>query len=164
MSHSLVLDLSDANKLLVGHQDHYIRPANSKDLPQISAIEQLTSAYPCSNKQLQNCIHQTYVLCQESAIQGFIVIAIVENQAELHNIAINPEAQGKGFGSLFLQGLIQALPTRIEQFYLEVRVGNYRAIRLYHRLGFVKIAERKDYYRHGLGREDALVMARPCKQ
>ena len=34
------------------------------------------------------------------------------------------------------------------------------AIRLYHRLGFIKIAERKDYYRHGLGREDAVVMVR----
>lgn len=160
MSHLLALDLPDANKLLIGSQGHHIRPANSQDLPQINTIEQLTSAYPCSNKQLQNCIHQTYVLCQDNAIQGFTVIAIVENQAELHNIAINPEAQGKGFGSLFLQGLIQALPTKIEQFYLEVRVSNYRAIRLYHRLGFTKIAERKDYYRHGLGREDAIVMAR----
>ncbi|CAI8354486.1 MAG: Ribosomal-protein-alanine acetyltransferase [Cellvibrionales bacterium UBA7375] len=160
MSHSFALDFSDANKLLVDLQDHYIRPANSKDLPQISAIEQLTSAYPCSNKQLQNCIHQTYVLCQDDAIQGFTVIVTVKNQAELHTIAIKPEAQGKGLGSLFLQALIQALPTIIEQFYLEVRVSNYRAIRLYHRLGFIKIAERKDYYRHGLGREDAVVMAR----
>ena len=160
MSHSFALDFSDANKLLVDLQDHYIRPANSKDLPQISAIEQLTSAYPCSNKQLQKCIHQTYVLCQDDAIQGFKVIVTVKNQAELHTIAIKPEAQGKGLGSLFLQALIQALPTIIEQFYLEVRVSNYRAIRLYHRLGFIKIAERKDYYRHGLGREDAVVMAR----
>ena len=95
-------------------------------------------------------------------IIGFAVILIVENQAELHNIAIVSKQQGKGLGSLFLNALVIGLPDTVEQFYLEVRVSNYRAIRLYQRMGFIKIAERRDYYRNGLTREDAIVMARTC--
>jgi len=160
MTLSLALNLVAANQVLANSQGHNIRRANSQDLLQISAIENLTSAYPCSNKQLQDCIDKTFVLIEDNAIIGFAVIVTVENQAELHNIAIVPQGQGKGFGSLFLKALVAALPATVDQFYLEVRVSNYRAIRLYQRMGFIKIAERKDYYRNGLGREDAVVMAR----
>ena len=88
------------------------------------------------------------------------MIVTVENQAELHNIAIASEQQDRGLGRLFLNALVVGLPDAVEQFYLEVRVSNYRAIRLYQRMGFIKIAERRDYYRNGLAREDAIVMAR----
>ena len=163
MSHSLALDISVANQVLGFAQLRSIRQATVEDLPQISTIENLTSAYPCSNKQLHDCLGQTFVLIEDNRLMGFAIIAVIEHQAELHSIAINTQAQGKGLGSLFLNALVAALPATIEQFYLEVRVSNYRAIRLYHQAGFSKIAERKDYYRNGLGREDAIIMAKSIK-
>jgi ribosomal-protein-alanine N-acetyltransferase len=161
MNTSLVMDLKTANQLLAQSQ-LFVRQATQDDLPHILTLEQLTSAYPCSQTQLTNCIEQTYVLIYKNNLIGFSVIALVEDQAELHSIAINPENQGQGQGSLFLQAVIHALPEKVEQFFLEVRVSNYRAIRLYHRMGFKKIAERNNYYPNGLGREDAVVMAREC--
>lgn len=155
------MGLKIANQLLAQSQ-LFVRQATQDDLPQILTLEQLTAAYPCSQAQLANCIEQTYVLIHKNKLIGFCVIALVEDQAELHNLAINPETQGQGQGSLFLQALIHALPAKVEKFFLEVRVSNYRAIRLYHRMGFNKIAERNDYYPYGLGREDAVVMAREC--
>lgn len=162
MNLSLALDITAANQVLGISQDYKIRLADAQDLEKISAIEHLTSAYPCSNKQLQDCIDKTLVFVGGNDILGFAVIVTVENQAELHNIAIVPQQQGNGLGSLFLKALVAALPMLVEQCYLEVRVSNFRAIRLYQRMGFSKIAERKDYYRNGLGREDAVIMAKAC--
>jgi ribosomal-protein-alanine N-acetyltransferase len=164
MSLSMAINIAAANQVLVEAKENNIRRATLNDLVSISAIENSTSAYPCSNQQLQDCIDNTYVLLGSSKTLGFAVIVTVENQAELHNIAIDPEQQGKGLGSQFLKALVAGLPTTVKQFYLEVRVSNFRAIRLYQQLGFVKIAERKDYYRNGLGREDAVIMAKQCNE
>jgi ribosomal-protein-alanine N-acetyltransferase len=163
MSLLTALDIVVANQVLESSQAHNIRQATIEDLAQISAIENNTSAYPCSNQQLHDCIKSTYLLLGDNRLLGFAVIVTVEKQAELHNIAIEPQEQRKGLGSLFLTALVAGLPATVEQFYLEVRVSNYRAIRLYHQLGFNKIAERKDYYRNGTGREDAIIMAKQCK-
>lgn len=163
MSLLTALDIVVANQVLESSQAHNIRQATIEDLAQISAIENNTSAYPCSNQQLHDCIKSTYLLLGDNRLLGFAVIVTVEKQAELHNIAIEPQEQSKGLGSLFLTALVAGLPATVEQFYLEVRVSNYRAIRLYHQLGFNKIAERKDYYRNGTGREDAIIMAKQCK-
>ncbi|MDA7826392.1 ribosomal protein S18-alanine N-acetyltransferase [Porticoccaceae bacterium] len=164
MSLAMAVNIAAANQVLVGSKEHNIRRATLDDLTSISAIENSTSAYPCSNQQLYDCIENTYVLLDSSKALGFAVIVTVENQAELHNIAIDPEQQSKGLGSQFLTALVAGLPSTVEQFYLEVRVSNFRAIRLYQQLGFNKIAERKDYYRNGLGREDAIIMAKQCNQ
>ena len=159
----MALDIAVANQVFMPSQEYSIRQATVEDLAQISAIENNTSAYPFSNQQLHDCIDSTYLLLGDNRLLGFAVIVTVEKQAELHNIAIDPQKQGKGLGSLFLTALVAGLPATVEQFYLEVRVSNYRAIRLYHQLGFDKIAERKDYYRNGTGREDAIIMAKQCK-
>lgn len=159
----MALDIAVANQVFMPSQEYSIRQATVEDLAQISAIENNTSAYPCSNQQLHDCIDSTYLLLGDNRLLGFAIIVTVEKQAELHNIAIDPQKQGKGLGSLFLTALVAGLPATVEQFYLEVRVSNYRAIRLYHQLGFDKIAERKDYYRNGTGREDAIIMAKQCK-
>jgi ribosomal-protein-alanine N-acetyltransferase len=162
MSLLRVFDIAAANKELVNFENLSVGHATPQDLVQISAIENQTSDYPCSDKQLQGCIDKTFVLYKDHLVVGFAVIMMVENQAELHNIAIGSKHQGEGVGSLFLNAIVAGLPGTIDQFYLEVRVSNYRAIRLYQRMGFIKIAERRDYYRNGLTREDAIVMARTC--
>ena len=159
----MALDITVANQVFMCSEEYSIRQATIEDLAQISAMENNTSAYPCSNQQLHDCIESSYLLLGDNRLLGFAVIVTVEKQAELHNIAIEPQEQSKGLGSLFLTALVAGLPATVEQFYLEVRVSNYRAIRLYHQLGFNKIAERKDYYRNGLGREDAIIMAKQCK-
>lgn len=163
MSLFSAFDFAAANQGLENTQELSIRCAEPQDLAPIATIEHQTAIYPCSNQQMQDCIDQTIVLLQGSIVIGFAVIVSVENQAELHNIAIAPQQQAVGFGSLFLNALISALPSIVEKIYLEVRVSNFRAIRLYQRMGFSKIAERKDYYRYGLGREDAVIMARVCR-
>ena len=100
MNGSLVMDYSVANQLLA-QSKLTIRHANQDDLAQIITIEQLTSAHPWSHKQFTDCVEQTCVLINDTKLIGFSVIALIEDQAELHSIAINPDSQGRGYGSLF---------------------------------------------------------------
>lgn len=160
MSQFLALPNLATVALLEQHPDIDFRYANESDLPQIKAIEQLTSPYPWSDQLFIESLSKLLVITEKQEIIGFAVVAMVAQQAELHSIAIHPQAQSKGYGKLLLSLIIDSLPDSIESVFLEVRVSNCRAIRLYQRLGFVQIGERKDYYRNGLGTEDAIIMAR----
>ena len=146
--------------LLEQHPDMDFRYAKNSDLTEVKAIEQLTSPYPWSDQLFDESINKLLVITQKQDIIGYAVVALVAQQAELHLIAIHPKAQSQGYGQLILALIIESMPASIESFFLEVRVSNCRAIRLYQRLGFVQIGERKDYYRNGLGTEDAIIMAR----
>ena len=146
--------------LLEQHPDIDFRYAMISDLTKVKAIEQLTSHYPWSDKLFDESINKLLVITQKQEIIGFAVVALVAQQAELHLIAIHPKAQSQGYGQLILSLIVESMPASIESFFLEVRVSNCRAIRLYQRLGFVQIGERKGYYRNGMGTEDAIIMAR----
>jgi [ribosomal protein S18]-alanine N-acetyltransferase len=160
MSQILAIPNPAIAALLEQHPDIDFRYATNSDLTEVKAIEQLTSPYPWSDKLLDESINKLLVITNKQEIIGFAVVALVAQQAELHLIAIHPKAQSQGYGQLILALIIESMPASIESFFLEVRVSNCRAIRLYQRLGFVQFGERKDYYRNGLGTEDAIIMAR----
>jgi ribosomal-protein-alanine N-acetyltransferase len=158
MNTTSILNLATANSI-VNQQDISIQWLQKEHLPEVIAIEQLVSPSPWAKPQFIDSTESTLVLIENHKVIGFAVVKLAADQAELHNIAIHPDRQGQGMGGLFLHALIKAMPTIIQTFYLEVRVTNFRAIRLYLELGFTQIAERKDYYRSGLGREDAMIMS-----
>ena len=160
MSQFLAIPNPAMAALLEQHPDMDFRYAKNSELTEVKAIEQLTSAYPWSDQLFDESINKLLVITQKQDIIGYAVVALVAQQAELHLIAIHPKAQSQGYGQLILALIIESMPASIESFFLEVRVSNCRAIRLYQRLGFVQIGERKDYYRNGLGTEDAIIMAR----
>ena len=78
------------------------------------------------------------------------------------NICIAPAWQGQGLGRRLLEHwLEECRQRRLAMAWLEVRVSNQAALRLYRTSGFAKTGRRKDYYRAGEGREDAIVMQKP---
>ncbi len=136
-----------------------VRPVEKTDLDQITAIENATSKSPWSFQQFEQSLENGLVLLQGDQIIGFAFVASVMDQAELHNIVIDPSCQGQGYGSVLLQSVVDGLDEQVKTLYLEVRVSNITAIRLYQQRGFRQIAERRDYYKTDYGREDALIMA-----
>ena len=81
-------------------------------------------------------------------------------ESHLLNMFIAIEQQGQGLGRLLLTSACQhARDVDAAKMFLEVRVGNGRAITLYESVGFRQIGVRKDYYPGLLGREDAVCMA-----
>ena len=141
-----------------------IRAMVTGDLERVRAIECACSASPWSSKQFELSLNDTkglaIVLLADGEIVGFAVLSTVLDEAELHNIAVDPSRQGSGFGAYILDYLLANLPAEIKTTYLEVRVSNFRAIRLYQQRGFVPVGERRDYYKTELGREDGLLMSR----
>ncbi len=131
------------------------------DLNQVVAIEQRCSQSPWSLKQFQQSLDDSEVLLSAGKIIGFSVVASILNEAEIHNVAVHPDHQGLGLGSVLLDHVITHLPAATTQLYLEVRASNFRAIRLYLQKDFIQVGERRDYYKTEYGREDALLMSRP---
>lgn len=130
------------------------------DLEQVVAIEQLSSQSPWSLKQFEQSLNDSKVLVSADKIIGFVVIASVIDEAEIHNLAVHPDYQGLGFGSLLLDDALAQLPESIRLLHLEVRASNFPAIRLYLQRDFVQMGERRDYYKTEYGREDALLMSK----
>ncbi len=81
----------------------------------------------------------------------------------LISIAVLEEYRGRGIGSALLKHTIDALSTiyKVSSIFLEVRVSNIPAIRLYEKFGFKKAKIIKEYYRDG---EDAYVMVLKIKE
>ena len=80
------------------------------DLNQVVAIEQRCSQSPWSLKQFRQSLDDSEVLVGAGEIIGFSVVASILNDAEIHNVAVHPDHQGQGLGSLLLDYVITHLP------------------------------------------------------
>lgn len=94
---------------------------------------------------------------------GFILIRVVADEAEILTLAVRPQARRQGLGQRLLQqAMVQAMALGALQMFLEVAASNAAAIGLYSRAGFEKTGLRRGYYAKSDGsREDALVLS--CK-
>jgi ribosomal-protein-alanine N-acetyltransferase len=90
-------------------------------------------------------------------VVGFAVASLVAPEAELENIAVDPEVQRRGIGRQLLSQLVKHLRhAGIETLHLEVRISNSAAIGLYKSLGFNETGRRPRYYSDPV--EDAVLM------
>jgi ribosomal-protein-alanine N-acetyltransferase len=98
-----------------------------------------------------------YVMCRVEAGLGYIRRGIVK-LGHIVSIAVHPNYRRLGIGTRLMRESMKRLKEyyNVEEVYLEVRVSNIPAIRLYESLGFKKVKIIKHYYLDG---EDAYVMA-----
>ncbi|WP_257797875.1 ribosomal protein S18-alanine N-acetyltransferase [Psychromonas sp. CD1] len=139
-----------------------IVPMGLADIACVTKIEHIVHISPWSEKIFLSNFGKRYfnhVLVDGPRIIGYYVASSVAGEVTLMNIAITTEEQGKGFGKLLLQSLLDTAKDKDEQeIWLEVRVSNSSAWRLYQQLGFVEVGRRRDYYPLEKGREDAIIM------
>ena len=135
------------------------RSMQTDDLQDLLVIEQLNSFSPWTSSQFTEAQNYIYVLLCESVVIGFVALTQSYDQAELQNFSIHQDYQNLGYGRRLLEFAFQHLSRDVKQIFLEVRVSNFTAIRLYHNLGFEEIGNRRDYYQTEFGREDALIMS-----
>jgi ribosomal-protein-alanine N-acetyltransferase len=105
----------------------------------------------------------TLVACDaRRKVVGFAMLRILGDDVELMTIAVDKRFQGKGVGEALLRACFEDLMmTPARRMVLEVAADNPAAIRLYQKLGFHKLSERKGYYARPDGQPaTALVMAR----
>lgn len=137
------------------------REMTENDVNHVNYIEQQAHYHPWSETLIKEAIHlyRCWVLQQNQKIIGYGILKIVLNEAELLNIAINPQQQGCGLGKCLLAHLMQeAKKLGADECFLEVRETNLSAYRLYENFGFNEIGRRANYYPTKQGFEDALIM------
>lgn len=134
-----------------------IRKAQVSDLDEILRIENENFETPWSFESFLNELSSSYSTCyvyeENFKVTGYIVLYILLNEIEIANISIDKNYQGKRVGFKLLEFVLNKYIGFI--FFLEVRVDNFRAIKLYEKFGFKKIGLRKDYYGKG---KDAILM------
>lgn len=91
-------------------------------------------------------------------VLGFAAFQRLIDEAELRNIAVDPEHQHQGVGkALLLEARKRLLQAGTKRLFLEVRQSNKSALGLYYSAGFALLSERKEYYRDPP--EDAYVLS-----
>jgi ribosomal-protein-alanine N-acetyltransferase len=91
---------------------------------------------------------------------GYVGLARVGSEAEVHTLAVDPAHQRQGIGRALLRAILDH--AHGATVFLEVRTDNDSAIRLYRSEGFDVIGIRRGYYRPSGA--DAFTMRRQAVQ
>lgn len=104
-----------------------------------------------------------YVACDaKRRIAGFAMLRHLGEEVELITIVVDRRWRKKGVGLMLMRALFDAvLMSPARRMLLEVAADNAAALRLYGKLGFAKVGERRGYYPRPDGTPaTAIVMAR----
>ncbi|MGA7105752.1 MAG: ribosomal protein S18-alanine N-acetyltransferase [Candidatus Deferrimicrobiaceae bacterium] len=141
------------------------RDLDPGDLYDVMAIETASFPSPWSYKLFEEEIGRNFsdaiVVVEEPGgrVAGYAICWTVREESHLLNIAVRPDARGRGIGrSLLMECLRRAAQAGARRIYLEVRLSNQQAIRMYRREGFRFVGIREGYYTDT--GEDAIVFSR----
>ncbi len=144
-----------------------LRPMALADVPAVVKLEQALFGEEAWSPEMlaEEVTGQpgiTYYLVAEDdgVVAGYGgLLAPGGNQADVVTLAVAADRWGEGFGAALLDELLAEARRRgCTEVFLEVRVDNDRAQRLYRRYGFEDIGLRRGYYQPS--GTDALVMRR----
>ncbi len=139
-------------------------PLTEARLAEVLAVECAAYEHPWSRGNFTDSLragYQAQVLGAEGVVLGYVVAMKGVDEVHLLNLTVAPAYQGEGWGRIMLDALaLWARGEGAQWLWLEVRVSNTRAQRIYERHGYRRVGERKGYYpAQGGVREDAVVMS-----
>jgi len=140
------------------------QPMTPAQLSTVSFIEQLSHDHPWTYGNFLDSLRTGWhaqCLMAGHELAGYFIAMPGVNEVHLLNITVAPAYRGQGWARVMLDALaLWARSLGMGQLWLEVRLGNVRALRIYERYGFVRTGLRRDYYltKHGV-REDAILMS-----
>ncbi|GAC1627409.1 MAG: ribosomal protein S18-alanine N-acetyltransferase [Candidatus Acidiferrum sp.] len=89
-----------------------------------------------------------WVIESEGRIEGYLVVRMVMDEAEILNLAVEQTERRQGRGTALLQeSLTELEKSGVRQVFLEVRESNAPAIAFYSKHGFEMFGKRSGYYR-----------------
>ena len=143
--------------------EYFFRLMLEDDLDKVIAIEESVYPFPWTRGIFHDCLHigyQCQVLELKGKIIAYSIMSVAVEEAHLLTIVVPEDKQGKGYGKIMLNKMIQlAVSNNAKTMYLEVRTSNTTAVQLYHKRGFNELGIRNNYYPAEDGRENALIFA-----
>lgn len=143
-----------------------IEKMTAETVSAVAEIEKACFSKPWSLKslesELENSCANFFTLEYDKKIVAYGGMHIVIDECYVDNIAVLPEFQGKGFGRMVTEFLVDTANKRECQFIsLEVRPSNTKAVSLYKSLDFKEVGRRKNFYSSPT--EDGLIMTKEFK-
>lgn len=135
-----------------------VRPMRADEITQIIEIERSSFDNPWPWKRIFPTLSLTaniLVATADGRVVGYVVSRIEPPDGHILNLAVAPAFRRKGIATALMRDAKKRLMERVGTVYLEVRVGNEPAKRLYEGLSFRQVLVRRNYYSDG---EDAIVM------
>ena len=145
-----------------------LRPLRADAAAECARIHATGFAYPWSAAEMEQLIGDraavgTAALDPASAkLRGFALSRVAADEAEVLTIAVDPGQRRAGVGRDLLRAHMAAVAAAgAAALFLEVDEGNAAALALYAREKFVKVGERRGYYKMPNGKPaSAWVMRR----
>jgi ribosomal-protein-alanine N-acetyltransferase len=145
------------------------RPMHRADLACVAMIEARIFPFPWTLGNFADSLEAGYDGWVFEAteppldLHGYAIAMWLPDEVHLLNLSVDAPVQGRGLGAAMLDWLIADASGRgARAMMLEVRPSNTPALRLYERMGFLRVGLRRRYYpSYGGTREDAIVMTRP---
>lgn len=152
--------------------DYTIRRCEDRDLTSVVNINMVTLPEHYSDYFFESLLRELpeafivaevdekvvgYIMCKiEFGFSNFRKLGFVK-KGHVVSVAVLDQHRGKGIGkALMLEGINGVVSRKSDEIYLEVRISNIQAIRMYQKLGFQIKSRLRSYYRDG---EDAYLMA-----
>lgn len=157
--------------------EYIIRNCSKEDIPHVISINLQTLPEHYSNFFFEELLEESpetfFVAEKNGKIVGYIMCRIeygfsnirrfsLVRKGHIVSIAVLSEDRGKGLGKALIEEAIKGMKKRgCSEAYLEVRVSNLPAIKLYENLGFKTITRLEYYYKDG---ENAWLMAKSLNE
>lgn len=141
-----------------------LEPMGEAWLDAVALIERAAYSHPWSRGNFSDSLRAGYhaqVLLLGNEPVGYYVLMKGLDEAHLLNITVAPPHQGRGHARQMLDDLVAwSVLQGAQWLWLEVRMSNDRARRIYERYGFKEVGVRRNYYPLApFKREDAVVMS-----
>ena len=134
----------------------------SEELVKAHHIHTQSQYNPWSYATFADCTTAPYycvLAYDEDVVVGYAIVLEVVDEATLMDIAVDVLYRGQGVGKKLVEHVKkQSTNNGMASMWLEVRVSNEAAIKLYEKMHFEPIEVRKHYYQSETGKEDALIM------
>ena len=139
--------------------------AASRDAASIAALHAASFRRGWSEQEVEGLLTDRHVIAHRamvgSAMAGFIMSRLVEDEAEILSVAVAGQRRGRGLARNLLNLHLRRLAALgARAVFLEVDEHNAAAIRLYDRAGFHEISRRPNYYPGAGGKAVAALVLR----
>lgn len=140
-----------------------IEKMTAEHLDEVILIEQDCFVHPWSKQSIEselaneNSVFLTAIV--DNKVVGYIGMNVVVDEGYIFNVAVDKEYRKRGIGSALINELVNfGKKNNLCFLTLEVRESNKNARSLYSKFGFIKVGERKDYYKEPV--ENAVLMTK----